>query len=272
MEATEKMLNHTLLKRLATAIILIPLALALLFYGSSSLKKGFVLLLYLGLAYEWAAMSRVPNAFWGSLPFIVFGWLVTMYPLTTNDNLSVVLLGGLPILFVILFVLFYIRKDWVFVLGQIYMFVSMLALLSLSSGDPLLLIWLLSIIWINDSAAYFGGKLLKGPKLWERVSPNKTWSGLITGVLVTTLFGGIFCKYFFSLDIRFSFPFAGLAGLIALIGNGGDLLESAAKRHYGVKDSGNILPGHGGLLDRLDSFLAVLFSAGIILICNRLLA
>lgn len=118
------------------------------------------------------------------------------------------------------------------------------------------LFFVLLLIWSTDSGAYFVGRTFGRRKLWPDISPNKTvegaFGGIIAAVIIAALFQLIFPVYT-SMGIAL---FA--AVVIAVFGQIGDLVESALKRHYGVKDSGNLLPGHGGILDRCDSWLFVL--------------
>ncbi len=119
--------------------------------------------------------------------------------------------------------------------------------------------WMFAVVWSSDIAAYFTGRSLGGPKLMPSVSPKKTWSGFIGGTLAATVAGvgvGIVAARHGIAPL----PLAGLAVLSALAsvaGQGGDLAESAMKRRAGVKDSGALIPGHGGIMDRLDAFCAV---------------
>ncbi len=114
--------------------------------------------------------------------------------------------------------------------------------------------WLLFLVWSTDSAAYAGGRLLQGPKLAPSISPRKTWSGFIVGMIGGTIVG--YATSFWLVPYAFNLP--GIV-LLVLLAQGGDLLESMVKRWSHVKDSSLLIPGHGGCLDRLDSFLAVSF-------------
>lgn len=121
-----------------------------------------------------------------------------------------------------------------------------------------LIYWLLFLVWSTDIAAFVGGRLFRGPKLAPSISPNKTWSGFITGMTV-----GIAVGYETSFWVFPGvFSFWGIA-LLVLIAQLGDLIESQAKRWSHVKDSSTLIPGHGGLLDRLDSLLAVSFALAL---------
>lgn len=125
-------------------------------------------------------------------------------------------------------------------------------------------LWMFAVVWMTDIAAYFSGRTLGGPKLWPRVSPNKTWSGFVGGTLAGTVaatavvvIGGVGMPW----------PLVALASLVASIaGQAGDLAESALKRHFDVKDSGHLIPGHGGFMDRLDAFWVVCVFAGLALV------
>ena len=139
--------------------------------------------------------------------------------------------------------------------GFFYVAVPAFALVVLSWFDfawPGLLFWVMIVTWSTDIFAYFAGRAIGGPKLAPRVSPNKTWSGLAGGVVGAEIMGAL-TAYAFGLGT----PFLQLGGLMALFAQGGDLYESWLKRRAGVKDSGTILPGHGGALDRLDGLLPV---------------
>lgn len=121
-------------------------------------------------------------------------------------------------------------------------------------------IWLLLCIWATDVGAYFVGRAAGGAKLAPRISPGKTWSGLVGGMAWAAVASAT-AGYAFGLGDTVSLAVIG-AGL-AVVGQAGDLLESAAKRRAGVKDSGRLIPGHGGLLDRIDGLMAVLVAVGL---------
>lgn len=122
------------------------------------------------------------------------------------------------------------------------------------------------IVWMTDILAYFVGRGLGGPRLWPRVSPNKTWSGAFGG-LVGGLAGGIAVAYASGISRWASIGVVAL--LLSLLAQAGDLFESAIKRRFGAKDSGRIIPGHGGLMDRLDGFLFAAAAAAAIGILHQ---
>jgi phosphatidate cytidylyltransferase len=129
-------------------------------------------------------------------------------------------------------------------------------------ADPVdglnLVLWIAMVVVATDTGAYFAGRILGGPRLWPRVSPKKTWAGLLGGVALAALAGAAFA----ALTARAPAPqVAAISALAAIVAQGGDLAESALKRRFGVKDSSALLPGHGGVLDRLDGFCAVALAA-----------
>lgn len=118
------------------------------------------------------------------------------------------------------------------------------------------IIFALFTIWATDSGAYFVGRSLGKRKLWPEISPNKTIEGFFGGIVSAVIVGLLF-HLFSNIDLSF-IKLLLLSIVIAVFGQLGDLVQSAYKRHYGVKDSGKLLPGHGGILDRLDSLIFVL--------------
>jgi len=121
------------------------------------------------------------------------------------------------------------------------------------------LVFVLLVVWATDIGGYFAGRGIGGPKLWPRVSPNKTWAGAVGGFAGSLLVAAGFAAS----GIGRLLPLLILGGVFSVAGQLGDLFESAVKRRFGVKDSSHIIPGHGGLMDRLDSLVAVLALAAI---------
>jgi phosphatidate cytidylyltransferase len=136
---------------------------------------------------------------------------------------------------------------------------SILVRLDASQGFAALVLVLL-VVWGSDIGGYFAGRGIGGPKLWVRVSPNKTWAGAIGGFVASLLVG----LGFSMLGFGKAGPLLVLAAILSIAAQCGDLFESAVKRHFGVKDSSHIIPGHGGILDRLDGFVAAIVLAAIV--------
>jgi phosphatidate cytidylyltransferase len=122
-------------------------------------------------------------------------------------------------------------------------------------------LWVFLVVAAADVGGYFAGRLIGGPKLWPRVSPNKTWAGTGGGVALAVALGGLFS--WATTGTYFAVVGAISAG-VAVLSQGGDLAESALKRHFGVKDSGRLLPGHGGALDRFDGLVAAVLVVALI--------
>jgi phosphatidate cytidylyltransferase len=143
--------------------------------------------------------------------------------------------------------------------------------------DPALgivgVLWMFAVVWTTDIVAYFTGRRFGGPKLWPRVSPKKTWSGFAGGLVAGTAAGVavplIATRWGWTQPIAIS-SIALLSMAASIVGQAGDLAESALKRYFGVKDSGRLIPGHGGVMDRLDAFWAVALLLGPILLAARL--
>jgi phosphatidate cytidylyltransferase len=121
------------------------------------------------------------------------------------------------------------------------------------------ILWLFAVVWGADIAAYFAGRLIGGPRLWPNVSPGKTWAGAIVGALAGAALGLMLATWTNRLAALF------WLGLVtAIVSELGDLFESALKRRFGVKDSSGLIPGHGGLMDRLDAFVAASVFAAVV--------
>ena len=122
-------------------------------------------------------------------------------------------------------------------------------------------LWALSLVWATDIGAYFAGRSIGGPKLAPRISPNKTWAGLIGGIVLATIVAAAMHQIYL-LPLRFVLA----TPLLAILAQAGDLYESHLKRRAGVKDSGSVIPGHGGFLDRLDGVVPVMPVAALLVV------
>jgi phosphatidate cytidylyltransferase len=141
------------------------------------------------------------------------------------------------------------------------MYLAVLTLRASAEFGLLAILFLFAIVWATDIVAYFTGRAIGGPRLAPRISPKKTWSGMIGGVL-----GGTLAALFLlaAMGHPASPMHAGIALLLALAAVAGDLFESAFKRRFQVKDSGTLIPGHGGFMDRLDGFVTAAILAAFI--------
>lgn len=122
------------------------------------------------------------------------------------------------------------------------------------------ILWLLLVVWATDTFAYFTGRAAGGPKLAPRFSPGKTWAGLLGGMAGAAAVSAIYAQALLLAIV----PIAVVAAVLAAIAQVGDIFESALKRHFGVKDSGNLIPGHGGVMDRVDGLVFAGIAAALI--------
>lgn len=220
--------NADLKARTLSAIVMVAVAGSALWLGGLPWTV-FVLLVATGVLWEWSKLSRAIAASWWARAL----WLVA---------------------------------------GVVYVGVACEMLLILRTEDLGLVLMVVAAVIATDIGAYFAGRTFGGPKIAPRISPSKTWSGLVGGALGASLatfpqlyrfwicwFCGPHQLWLEALEDAFLF---GL--FIAIIAQTGDFFESWMKRRAGVKDSGHLIPGHGGLFDRVDGLLAVLFVAGVI--------
>lgn len=118
-------------------------------------------------------------------------------------------------------------------------------------------LWLIAVVVATDVAGYFGGRLIGGPKFWPSLSPKKTWSGTASGWVAAACVGAAF-------DVAYMGPFVAVSVAVSFASQMGDIAESALKRKFGIKDSSNLIPGHGGFLDRFDGMIAATLVVGIV--------
>jgi phosphatidate cytidylyltransferase len=150
------------------------------------------------------------------------------------------------------------------VAGALYaalLFVAPVALRADPSYGIAAILFLFAIVWTTDIAGYFAGRAIGGPKLAPSISPKKTWSGAVAGLLGSIVIVALGARYVSDVHIV---PLIGVAILLSIFSQAGDLGESALKRHFNVKDSSQVIPGHGGVMDRLDGFWAAAVCAAII--------
>jgi len=161
---------------------------------------------------------------------------------------------SLGLIFAAFFFLVIVTRKVQLALGAFYVGLPILSLIWLRAQEWgfTLTFWTMALVWACDSGAYFAGRLIGGPKLAPQISPNKTWAGLFGGIAGATLFGIVMYRITHGSPLMIY-----AAWWLAILAQAGDLFESHLKRQAGVKDSGNILPGHGGVMDRLDGLVLV---------------
>jgi len=253
-----------LLLRVLSALVMLPVAVFIILYGG--IVYGlFVALLMVLILYEWNGIceGRAFNA-----AFVlqsVFG-LLLVYSLYYVVYFPPYIYLA-PLVLLVAACLYFRIKLYFALLGMLYALLPALSLMVLrQNSDGWIVLWMMIIVWSMDTGAYFAGKNIGGPKMAPRISPNKTWAGLVGGAIMAVILG-LGSAYYFNLGGNMA-VIALVAGLLAIWSQIGDLAESALKRHFNVKDSGAIIPGHGGIMDRVDG---VVFAAPAVVIFLYLL-
>lgn len=248
-----------MVKRVLSGVLAIPLLIFLVYSGGLILKISASVVVLMALR-EFYNSFHHKNIF----PLSYVGYLFTIFMFWNNSSLYVNL-SFLLITFSLL-IIFLFNKKVKFIdiaitlIGFLYISYFFLHIVLTSNFDNRLFIWYIFIIaWCADTAAYFAGNFLGtkifGPKkLFPEVSPNKTIEGFIGGIIGSSLVSCLFAYLFIP---RFIFHSIALGFLGSIISQIGDLVASKIKRFVGIKDFGNIMPGHGGVLDRFDSILLV---------------
>jgi len=243
-------------RRVLSGLVLAPLPIAAVWFGSPWLPLLTALAACV-MAWEWRLLcgggrfGPVGGAFVG----VVLAAVAAAAANTFNLAFAVAVAGA-----AVVFAFARARRDaepkWL-AAGVLWLALPCICLLWLAhpqNGGRATLLWLLAVVWATDIGAYAAGRTFGGPRLAPRWSPRKTWAGLVGGIVCAGIAGGATAGW---LGMSPTFPLAALSAALAIVEQFGDVAESLAKRRFGVKDSSNLIPGHGGLLDRLDGFLAV---------------
>ncbi|MBF2708660.1 phosphatidate cytidylyltransferase [Flavobacterium soyangense] len=292
-------MNETLKRSISGAIYII-LLLASILYSSESFFILFGIFLIIAI-YEFCNLIQINKT-----PSILFGILVyasvtlfSCYNKVTTDTINkifnsdfdfsintkqldlILLVISLVVSIKCILFLFYdkiqntsISSKYLYLLGYIilpFIFITKISF-GIKDYNPKIIIGLFIIIWTNDTFAFIVGKSIGKNKLFEKISPKKTIEGFIGGIVFSILAGYLISKYYIKASPQFSarsiMIWTSIALIVGIFGTIGDLIESKFKRIAGVKDSGKIMPGHGGILDRLDS---VIFVAPIIFLFYQIL-
>lgn len=250
--------HSNLLMRVLAAVVLVPLAVGAA-YAGGPFWMALATLGAVGLFIEWQML--VKGAQTAVLAAGVFALVLLAAALNLHDVGMAVICIGAGVLATGAFTTQEARL-WA-PAGMIYAGAALLAAILIRQDVEhgfAALMFVLLIVWVTDILGYFAGRGFGGPKLWVRVSPNKTWSGAIGSTLGSLVFAIVYAW----LGFGEVFSLAILGVVLSVVAQLGDLLESAVKRHFGVKDSSHLIPGHGGLLDRLDGLVAALVAAALI--------
>lgn len=247
--------------RLLSSLVLVTLALGSAFFGGVAVAL-FWLLAAAGAAIEWADVCKLERPLAMRVALLSGALAVSSLALLTPPALVTLGVGALSVCLVLLAARRGLDRVW----G-----LAGLLVVGLLAGVPVLvretpalgltgLLWMFAVVWGTDIAAYFTGRALGGPKLAPRISPGKTWSGFFGGLAFGSVAGTLVALAGAAAGWTPPSSWIALVAMSALasvVGQAGDLAESALKRRFAVKDSSRLIPGHGGVLDRIDAFVAV---------------
>lgn len=273
-------MKNNLIQRTITGIVFVAVLVGCILWSPISFSLLFTLIAALSVhefghlmnVYNGVSMNKTITALGGAYLFMALG----SFCIGATDARIF-----LPYLFLLIYLMItelYLKRtnplgNWAYsMLSQLYIALpfALLNILAYHNSpenssvtyNPILPLSIFVFIWLSDTGAYCVGSLIGKHRLFERISPKKSWEGSIGGAVFSIASSLIFahCYPFFSIG-----QWAGLAAVVVVFGTWGDLTESLMKRQLGIKDSGNILPGHGGMLDRFDSALMAIPAAVIYL-------
>jgi phosphatidate cytidylyltransferase len=249
--------SRNLVARVASAVVLVPVAIAAAYAGGwywATLVTLAAIVLFIEWLMVTGAVGNVPLAVTGAAVLAIAGPFMTLG--NVNAALTVLALGLVAVA-----LRASASRSWA-VAGFLYaaaaQVASILVRLDATRGF-VALVFVLLIVWCTDIGGYFAGRAIGGPKLWPRVSPKKTWAGAIGGFAASMTVAGGFAAGGFGK----TGPLLLIGAALSVASQLGDLFESAVKRRFGVKDSSHLIPGHGGVLDRLDGYVAAVVLAAI---------
>ena len=246
----------SLAKRILTAIVMLPVAIGAL-WGGYPYVDVLALIVGVLLAWEWANM--MPNR---NVCVYMASYIVSLaIALFVHDTLMIVS----SMVLISFFVWFKAKGEQhrsLLSLGVPYISIGVGSLLWIYHGilpyppfNFFITLWFFLMVWAMDIGGFIVGCNLKGPKLAPKISPNKTWSGLIGGIVLAMAVSYLYTYLIIKEDSSMQMFFVVLGGIVAAISQIGDLIESAIKRKLGIKDSSSLIPGHGGVFDRIDGLI-----------------
>ncbi|MBT9614020.1 MAG: phosphatidate cytidylyltransferase [Burkholderiales bacterium] len=254
-------------QRVWAALVLILAFLAALFYSPPIVWAILMGAIALGAAWEWARLCGLSGLPRGLYALLVVGVIAAFYAVSSALMMQGLWLAAL--LFWFILAPMWLIKHWTIKHRGFLLFIGLIVLLPtwfafvwLRDINALLLLFLMGLVWVADSAAYFSGRQWGKHKLAPLISPGKTWEGVVGALVVAILYVGLWRVFAPETVARFSavswWGQSLATMLLVAISITGDLFESHLKRVAGMKDSGSLIPGHGGILDRIDSQTSVL--------------
>lgn len=238
-------------QRILSACVLLPLPVLALYYGSPWFELLCAVILT-AMGWEWEKL--VLKRFSVSGMLIAVTGICCVFALDLNEAVAWILPAVMTAVLYLTVRKQQVEHKKLFAFGMAYSVYPMVAwTFVLQNFGFISTIWLIGTVWAMDTGAYLFGKTIGGPKLCPKISPKKTWAGLIGGMLTSAAWG-LACAKFGGAEYQ---PVMIASAVFGAISQGGDLLESWIKRYLGVKDSSDLIPGHGGIFDRMDALLIV---------------
>ncbi|MEG9861089.1 MAG: phosphatidate cytidylyltransferase [Parvularculales bacterium] len=258
-----------ILTRIITAVPAIVLALLCTWYGGAAFT-ALVIFAGLLLVYEgWTLARSRADSRVSIAPLVVLSLVLVLAVWLVSLGLLVALLMIVGVGLLTLAWSTLTGRGFLFVAFLIWLIVPLTIMLWVRDDAQwglITVVALFAVSWLSDTGAYCAGRLIRGPRLAPRLSPNKTWAGLMGGMIggiIAAIIIGLWVIGYMGISVSLT-SLAIMGALSAVLGQTGDIVESALKRWAGVKDSGKIMPGHGGLFDRVDGLLFVTLGAGLI--------
>lgn len=239
--------------RVASAAILVPLVLGIVYAGAPAFHIVLALVTLL-LAREWDAMCGGEGNKSAVVPALAAIAIVAVAAYGDYPMALAAILAGIALSYGAARWNGHVHPLWS-AAGVLYIGLPAIAMVWLRAEPEFgraTMFWLLGVVWAMDTGGFLVGRAVGGPRLAPAISPNKTWAGLFGGLFFASMGALVVGTW---IELRSFWLFITISAALALVTQAGDLVESKIKRHFGVKDSGSLIPGHGGMFDRLDGLL-----------------
>jgi phosphatidate cytidylyltransferase len=251
--------SRNLMLRVVSSAVLAPVAVGAVYLGGWAFA-AFWTIAAIAVWWEWTRLVH-PAGHLGALITGASALLLEAFLLLHDRDDVAVMIAGLGALAAAIVAA---RHAFWMAAGVVYASILVIAPIMIrgsAEGGFLAIVFVFAVVWATDIAAYFTGRAIGGPKLAPSVSPNKTWSGAVGGTIAAALAG---CGVLLAAGNRASLAIVLVAVVLSVMSQAGDLFESRMKRIFNVKDSSQLIPGHGGVMDRLDGFTTAVFAALVI--------